>query len=207
MVVWSSYSGYSEVTYRRHISGCSKWFQHSRLASILSPVLCINSLATRYGSRVASAWSFSSGSAVWCIACPWILHHHVLRAHLRFQRTVFPRIIDVPWLIASLEFHRKNVQSHHPIASSVGYTNHKHQNWPVALNGSCAARSAAVANDGSTILDVTGRSAAVKLLFSSWNSCGLAALPQQKRKNETNFPKQRDCCSIFHANPNGCSCS
>ena len=100
VVLWS---GYSEVTYRLCISGCSQWFWHSRLASILSPVLCINSLATQCGSRVASAWSFVSGSAVWSSAGPWILHDHVLRAHLRFQSTVFPRIIAVPQLIAPLE--------------------------------------------------------------------------------------------------------
>ena len=63
------------------------WFWHSCLASILSPVLYINSLGTQYGSRVASAPSFVSGSALWCIAGPWILHHHVLTAHLGFQST------------------------------------------------------------------------------------------------------------------------
>ena len=73
--------------HRPRISGCSQWFWHSCLASILSPVLCISSLATQYGSRVASAWSFVSGSVLWCIACPWLLHHHVLRAHLGFQST------------------------------------------------------------------------------------------------------------------------
>ena len=62
VVLWS---GYSEVTYRLCISGCSQWFWHSHLASILSPVLCINSRATQCGSRVASAWSFVSGSVCW----------------------------------------------------------------------------------------------------------------------------------------------
>ena len=64
-----------------------QWFRFSCLASILSPLLGTNSLATQYGSRVGSAWSFVSGSGEGYSAGPWILHHHVLRAHLGFQST------------------------------------------------------------------------------------------------------------------------